>query len=155
MALRENLLPIVKDKASRSKLDYRLVDAIVKTESNYDIYAVRYEPKFSSNVISEKYAKINATTNLTEQQLQKFSWGLCQIMGATARWLGFQGPLPYLCEPNTNLIWGCRYLAKLKNEYGTLEYIISAYNQGSIRRLEDGKFSNQAYVDKVLSNFSS
>lgn len=153
---RDKLLPSVKEKAAKFNLDFRLVDAIVQTESAYNIYAIRYEAKSTHHVIPEKFARINFTTVATEEQLQKFSWGLCQIMGSTARWLGYQGPLPYLCDIDTNLQWACRYLAKLRDDHGgVVEQIIASYNAGSVRRDSAGAFVNQGYVDKVLNAYKA
>ena len=155
MEQREKLLPLVKEKSTRYSLDYRLLDAIIQVESNYNIYAMRLEDKAKNFVIPAKFAHINFITIETEVALQKFSWGLCQVMGATARWLGFQGPLPVLCEPETNLNWCCRYLCRLRDEYGgILENVIAAYNGGSIRRNSTGEFFNQTYVDKIIKIYT-
>lgn len=149
-ANREKFLQLVKDKSAKHNIDWRLVDAIVQIESNYDMYAARFEIKSAHCVIPDKFAKINLTTIATEEVLQKFSWGLCQIMGSTARWLGFQGPIPFLCDPDINLTLACRYLAKLKEDHGVLEHIVASYNAGNVRRTSDGKLINQEYVDRVL-----
>lgn len=143
-------LPLVKDRSNRYGIDCKMLDAIIQVESNYDIYAMRFESKMKSSVIAANFAKMNSVTTATEEILEKFSWGLCQIMGSTARWMGFQGPMPLLCDPDVNVNLGAKYLARLKEQHGVSDAIISAYNAGSIRRLTDGKFKNQAYVDKVL-----
>lgn len=38
-------------------------------------------------------------------------WGLMQISGATARGMGYRGPLEGLLDPDTNLTYGVLYLA--------------------------------------------
>ncbi len=147
---RERLVPQIKKVADRYSLNPKLVEAIAFVESTFNQWAIRFEPKSRSNVIPHKFATINLTTDITEETGQKFSWGLLQIMGSTARWMGYHGPLPLLCDVDTNLIWGCRYLSKLKDDFGVTENMIAAYNAGCVRRNQDGKFVNQAYVDKVL-----
>ncbi len=155
MELREKLLPLVKEKSGKYQLDFKLVDAIIQTESSYNIYAVRFEPKSTGLVIPSKYARINFTTEESELTLQKFSWGITQIMGSTARWLGYQGPMPFLCDVDTNLNWACRYLSKLKSEHGVNDQVIASYNAGSPRRKPSGDFVNQEYVDRVLKIYNS
>ncbi len=150
MVNRENILPLVKEKAAKFNLDPLLLDAIIQIESAYNVYAVRFEEKSIYKVIPEKFARMNFITTKTEETMQKVSWGICQVMGSTARWLGFKGPLPMLCDPGINLNWACRYLSKLRDEHGLIENIISAYNAGSVRRDKQGLFSNQEYVNKVL-----
>ena len=84
---------------------------------------------------------------------QQISWGPMQIMGAVARERGFCQCFPELCSFDDGVHWGCAHLMWLAERY--LEDdgwpgVISAYNQGSPRRNDDGTFCNQAYVDKVL-----
>jgi soluble lytic murein transglycosylase-like protein len=150
MEFRENLLPQLKLVASDYHLDYKLVDAIIQVESAYKVLAMRFEPKSKSLVIPAKYARMNLVTEDTETTLQKFSWGLCQIMGSTARWLGFKGPLPLLLESNINFRWACEYLRRLEDEHVIVENVVASYNAGSVRRTPTGEFVNQYYVDKVL-----
>lgn len=72
-----------------------------------------------------------------------------QIMGATARWLGYDGALPALYKPENNLFWGCKYLGRLQDKYGEGDEMVASYNAGSPRKNADGKFVNQYYVDTV------
>ena len=96
------------------------------------------------------------------------SWGPMQIMGATARWLGFKGTfLSELIEPEVGIEYGCKYLANLKRRFSGnsknncnqvddiaifCDKKISAYNAGSPRKKADGTYVNQKYVDKVLNS---
>jgi soluble lytic murein transglycosylase-like protein len=82
------------------------------------------------------------------------SYGLAQIMGGTARWLGFNGALPALYKPENNLYWACSYLSYLKKKYGGGDELIAAYNAGSPRKGNDRKFLNQYYVDKVKEYYN-
>jgi hypothetical protein len=89
----------------------------------------------------------------TEILMQKTSWGLMQIMGATARSVGFDGWLPELTDAKTNVRTGTAYLALMMGRHYKrhgLPGVIAAYNAGSPRTRPDGKFVNQSYVDKVL-----
>ena len=45
-----------------------------------------------------------------------------------------------------------KLIKKLQKRYTQEDEIIAAYNAGSARKLEDGSFRNQDYVDKVYKN---
>lgn len=136
-------------------LDQRLFAAIITVESAWRSYAVRFEPNFDLSGIEADIphmAKENAVTQDTERMLLKFSWGLGQVMGATARWCGFFGPLPQLCEPYVGALWAARYLERLVKKYPNRTDAIAAYNAGSPRFTKSKEYVNQAYVDKVLKH---
>ena len=141
---------LIYSKAIDAGLEPFMVAAIVYQESKGFVYAVRYEPDFKWTHRVEHFAKYQRITVETEMNLQKQSFGLMQIMGGTARWLGLDGALPSLYKPENNLYWGCKYLSYLKDKYSGYGYV-SAYNQGSARiDPKTGKFANQEYVDNVL-----
>lgn len=74
-----------------------------------------------------------------------------QLMGGTARGLGFEGHIAELVDPATGLEYGCRYLAKQMTRYPAIPHAIAAYNAGSYRDSNgDGFADNQDYVDKVM-----
>lgn len=146
-----SIIQIVNTIASDHALDPSLVLAICEVESSFIAKSARYETKFSYLWKPEQFA-INASAAAieTERQLQKFSWGMMQVMGATARWLGYQGFLPDLCDVKTGILYGCKYLHNLGREYPNMKDQIAAYNRGSVKRLENGDYTNQIYVNKVL-----
>jgi soluble lytic murein transglycosylase-like protein len=147
-------LNLIYAKAVDFDLDAMIVAAIVWAESKGFVYAVRLEPKYRYLYYPEKFAKKNNITVETEINLQKQSYGLCQCMGGTARWLGYTGALPALYKPENNLYWSCKYLAFLKKQYGPgYEPVVSAYNQGNPRVDRDKKYTNQKYVDEVFSAY--
>ncbi len=100
---RDQLLPLVIETAKKYRIDPAMLDAIIVTESAYNPWSIRFEPDFKPTTIPNGFAKKNGITAETEGQLLKFSFGLCQIMGDTARRLGFCGMLTSLCDPGTNL----------------------------------------------------
>lgn len=98
---------IVKKEAEINNLDPYLVMSIIKTESNFNRYA-----------ISSKQAK-----------------GLMQIMDSTANdiksSLGENIDISDIFAENTNIKLGCKYLASLINRYNGNYYLaICAYNAG-------------------------
>lgn len=146
---------LIEKIAKRHDLPVSLVSAIVRVESGGNPWAIRYEPQFYERYIAPKAMKAKAPCSAqTEGRMQATSWGLMQIMGATARETGFNGVfLSELCDPEMGLDWGCRYLAKLFKRFGGQgdEAVIAAYNAGSPRKQSDGLFVNQVYVDKIRS----
>lgn len=140
--------PEITAAAEKNKIPPVLVAAIVMVESSGQPHAMRFEPHFRWLKDPKYYAGRLGITVETETALQKMSFGLMQIMGGTARGLGFDGYLTELTNPRENLKWGCQYLAQHFARYPWHE-AIAAYNAGS-PRYEDGRLVNVAYVDKVL-----
>lgn len=145
---------LVRDIAKQHGLDPDFVLGIVKTESSWNPWAVRYEDHWKYFVDPTKWAVKNGISVETETELQKFSWGLPQIMGGKARELGYTGPLTELVVPSVVMPYSCQFLKKLLDRYKAYEYVAAAYNMGTpiIDRVT-GKFRNQTYVDKVMANY--
>ena len=148
---RESLLETVHMVAMENGVHPFILDALIQVESSYDTLAIRYEPLSKSESIPKKYAKINMISEDTEIILQKMSWGLAQVMGSTARWLGYSGNLMLLAiDPSLGLKWACAYLDHLHEKFHEGDLVIAAYNAGTPRRNPDGSFKNQRYVDAVM-----
>jgi soluble lytic murein transglycosylase-like protein len=124
-------LAAAKEQAGICAIDYKLVAAVCEQESSWLPFSIRYEPGFLAKYVAPIYnaCKISAT----EAYARSFSWGLMQIMGQTARELGFTGEsLAELCDPETGIEFGCRKLAAcLKNAGGDQTKALPAYNGGS------------------------
>lgn len=153
--VRTQVLTELQTEAKELGLEWRVIDAIIHIESSWNPWACRYERQFTYLQEPEKGAKKARTSLDTEKTLQKCSWGLMQIMGGTARWLGYTGPLTALCDPEVGMHWGMIFFQHLCSEYIKLDDQIAAYNAGSVRRNADGEYVNQAYVDKVLAVLST
>lgn len=153
----------VNHYATRNGLPTRLVDAIIEVESDGNPYAARHEPHYRwlwdvskglpyrATDTPDQFPSILPASSHTEYHLQKTSLGLMQIMGATARQMGFHGPfLTALCDADTGVEYGCKYLAHLNRRFGGrgLDAVVAAYNAGTPRRYA-GVFVNQDYVDAV------
>ena len=148
---RAKYLPMVRDLSDEYDIYHKLVGAIITVESNWEPLALRFEKDFNYLTIPQKYAKKNKTSLDTEIALQRFSYGLCQIMGGTARWLGYEGALLDLLDVETNLRWALKHLANLEKTYEESSDVIAAYNAGSPRRKSSGEYVNQTYVNRVMS----
>jgi soluble lytic murein transglycosylase-like protein len=83
------------------------------------------------------------------------SLGVCQTKLSTARMESFEGSAQQLLEnPLVNAIYAAKYLSRQIRRYdGDICSAIAAYNRGTAKRLEDGSFSNQRYVNRVISRW--
>ncbi len=143
-----DFLPIVTKLCSERSLDSDLICALIQTESAWNPYAVRFELSFQFIENPAVHAKRNGITQKTERYLQKFSWGLGQIMGGTARGLGYRGPLTQLVDPEVNIELIGEYFIKRCLRYSDEQKQIAAYNAGSVV-MQNGRFINEDYVLKV------
>lgn len=79
--------------------------------------------------------------------------GLMQLMPATAAWLKVSDPL----DPEENLRAGVSYLASLREQFGTLELALAAYNAGpgNVRRYKGVPpfAETQSYVRSVKAHY--
>lgn len=90
-----------------------------------------------------------------------FVYGLMQVRGATADLMAQEGLMPYvgdwerLIEPEQSIMYGSAYLRWQRDRYaGKLNrdrWMLAAYNAGTAF-YQNGKFTNQGYVDKVLND---
>ena len=146
------LLPLssIKVSAKRYDVDPALVAALVWQESRGRRFATRYEEFYRWTNDVARHAKRHMITYSSEEYLQKQSYGLMQMMGGTARYIGFTDPLPTLFDTDTNLDWGVKYFKTLVDRYRSTPDAISAYNQGSPRKDASGEYRNQKYVLSVL-----
>lgn len=140
---------IIRAEAIEAGVPWELVQAICQVESSLNPWAFKPEPKYRWFV-----GRVDAMSE-TEKWGQQISWGLMQVMGAVAREHGFTGWFPKLCEPSVGLHYGIRHLLRFHDRYRNWPDAISSYNQGSPIKLEDGRYKNQAYVDKVLREWDA
>ena len=112
--------------ASKYGLDVAMVCAVCEQESDWNPWAVRYEPAFY-----ERYIFAMSSLTATEMRSRAMSWGLMQIMGQTAREFGYEGTfLSELCDPDMGVDVACRKLQKCFEAHGADENGLLAYNGG-------------------------
>jgi len=133
----------VKKVSEEYGLDWKLVYAILMQESMENEKAVRFEKEFFKRYLDK------LDLPMMEKLKRSFSYGLMQIMGQTAREIGFQDDFEYLFNPETNIRWACKYLKKLFDELKSEMLVISAYNCG-ISKPKQGIIPNPDYVSSVL-----
>lgn len=144
---------LVVETAGKYALPAWIVRAMVARESAGNTLALRYEPDFYERYLKGKtpnYRPGGCSWD-TERIGRAMSWGLLQVMGETARCNGFRGWFAELCLPAVGLMWGCIYLARLRNKYlsrGGWPGVLRAYNGGP------GNWDNPAnhYPDDVLAH---
>lgn len=123
-----------------------VIVGICKTESSLDIMAFRFEPGFYKQYKDKITPQLDALA-------ASASYGLMQIMGQTARELGFSGDFSRLFIPSINLEYGIKYFRKqLKRYDGDIDAALAAYNAGSARKDPDGTYKNSYYITKVKKN---
>lgn len=128
-----------------------LVLAMCWVESKFDQFAVRTEKDYQWVWRVPEYAKKMRISIDTEQALQSMSFGVMQVMGATARWQGFdQSILLLAADPELGFHYGLKYIRHQMGRYrNNEEKAIAAYNAGHAD-YKDGKLKNQDYVNEVL-----
>jgi len=194
---------LAREAAGRYGLDPRLICALCEVESSWKPWAVRHEagyewlagfnkaeprdmPVSFMDIKQQwwkphpKLARIMPLYSVdliqTELLAQQTSWGLMQIMGATARERGFadnnyhynasnKGWLTELCDPQVNLEWGCRHLRWMLDHAGSFNIrastqwqnadLAAAWNGGArimefVNAKPTGRYKNQSYVDRVV-----
>jgi soluble lytic murein transglycosylase-like protein len=114
---------------------------MIEREDQGNPWAVRYEPGFLARYVMPQYKA--GKLDITETYCRAMSWGLLQIMGETARELGFEGKyLSELCDPPVGIKFGCLKLAAcLKRTKGDINAALEQFNGGD----------NLNYAAEVLS----
>lgn len=129
------LIALARQKASKYGLDGDLVCAVCEQESQWDPWAIRYEPGF--------FKEYEATMNvgISEKIARATSWGLMQVMGQTAREFGFKDAfLSLLCDPECGMEFGCKKLSACMGKTdNNVDAALLRYNGGA----------NPAYSEQV------
>lgn len=135
---RDDIIDLVRKTCG--SLDPALICAIIEQESGFDPWAIRYEPAFYT-----RYVEPITGLSATEAHGRAFSWGLLQCMGQTAREVGYKGPFPQLCSPETGIVIGCQvFSGKLARAQGSIHQALLFWNGGS----------NQVYPDQVMARIA-
>ncbi len=128
-----SLAGIVREESKRYNYDWKLILAIIRTESQFD----------------------------TRARSHKGARGLMQVMPSTAEWLSPKMGLKYagrdsLYDPEYNVKLGTRYLNMLHKRFGNMEKAIAAYNRGPdglARYLRQGREYPPAYLVRVMDYY--
>ena len=137
---------LIQTRAALHGLNPAVILAQATCESALNPWAARHEPQWAHLLKVDHFALTNTISQATERIMQMTSWGLMQVMGAVARELGFAGPLPSLCNPETGLDLGCIKMKLLMSKHKELPKALAAYNAGI-----SGTPAGEAYAKKVLA----
>lgn len=142
---------IIKSCANEYCLDERVIRAVISIESDWRIYAARYEPGYLWTYEVKRMSEIVGCTTETMKIMQKTSYGLMQVMGAVyLEYADKEGEVTSplcLVTPALGIRYGCMHLASKANTYTNPLDLYAAYNAGSVRKV-DGKYVNQRAVSK-------
>jgi soluble lytic murein transglycosylase-like protein len=132
----KSLLPLVNEASAKYIVPVALILAHMKQESNFDAYAIRYEPAINDASI-----------------------GLMQVLVNTAKTIDSTATLSKLYDKRYNIGIGTQYIRKQLDRYSDIKDAIAAYNAGTAYEDENGKYVSssgndvQVYVDRVYSNY--
>ncbi len=149
----------VHNNCAEKGIDVRIFTALIQQESGFDPWATRFEPHYYERHLKNKnktelvgYVPLLIPTFRTECTHRATSWGLCQILGDTARGLGFKGRfLSQLLQPEVNIGLGTSYFAMLLKRVKE-EDKITKYRTALLRWNGGGDLS---YPDKVFGHIQS
>lgn len=117
---------LIETSAASLAIDYSIFASIIYAESEGNKWAHRFEPQFYEDHLKDLtrttlsgYVPPHLPNIATELRDRAYSYGLCQILGETARSkLHFNhDDLSELFEPELNVMLGATYLAQLIAEY--------------------------------------
>jgi soluble lytic murein transglycosylase-like protein len=124
-------------KKLSGSLDSSLVCAVIEQESGFDPWLIRYEPGFYST-----YETKLKLPSITEATARAMSWGPMQVMGESAREVGYLGPFAQLCDAEVGVNVGCEVLRlKFAKASGDVRQALLYWNGGS----------NPKYPDEVMA----
>lgn len=116
---------------SRYPVDPLLLAALVRAESSFNPRARRHEPEYQRRYVTGS-SRWEPARRLgwSDEQLAT-SWGLTQVLGATAWSMGWHEPPAAILDPATNLTLGAKYLHQRLERYdGDVKRALIAYNGG-------------------------
>ncbi len=149
-----NLQILINSK--KNNLDERLVKAITQTEIinkhlyKYQKLHIAYESHLRK---SAWYTNAIKNSPYKGQKIAYCSYGKMQVLYGVAYSMGFRGHPYELNNDKVCFYYGCLLLRDFKKKYRRRTDFISAYNQGRPRRLSNGKYRNQRYVDTVFREY--
>jgi soluble lytic murein transglycosylase-like protein len=141
---------------NKFKVSVPLIRAIISQESKGNFWATRYEHHLKkANWYQRALKGLDYIVDF-----HYCSFGLMQIMFATARSFGFMGSPFKLYNPEIGIKYGVKMLKSLMKRYkGRIHDVVAAYNQGNNRFYDVNKngikdkgenYYNQEYVDSVM-----
>lgn len=131
--------------------------ALVKTESDFNPLAQRYEPGYPYLYSVKELCEIVGCSRSTMEAAQRTSYGLTQVMGAVAYEYGFREWPAELFKYEYCLEYACKHTRRLNDKFEVkekdFETSYAAYNAGRPRKVE-GRWVNASAVSRFLEQLS-
>jgi hypothetical protein len=157
-----SFLDVIDQKCKFHDVNPYHIIALIKTESNGNHLACRYEANFKWTYKIEEFAKKISATKDTIEILQKTSFGLGQVMGVhffelktTINYLEIYSWPTILFDVNVNLEYTIMIWKKKFEKYGLEpDTAYAAYNAGCVfyKNKNSFEYVNQSAVDKYMEN---
>ena len=145
-----------------SKMGREITILIWKNENKYDFLIKQAEKKYGVPMslikgIIAKESSFRSNAIRQEPRIRDASRGLMQVLGRTAKALGYTDKPEDLLIPAVSIKYGTKLLNQnIKIAKGNVKNAVSAYNAGFSRkrkgdgkRNKNGRLINQDYVDDV------
>lgn len=138
-------------------VDPEILSSIIYVESGGKVYAHRYEDEFYYKYIRpltrdtlSGYVPARIPTLDTEKRDRAYSYGLCQILGETARSILHvtHDDLWEILDPELNVLLGATYIATLLEQYAWIEDVNARY-VAAVARYNGRGAAAQLYQEKV------
>ena len=128
LSTNQSRLAFVTPYAMKYGLEPAIVAAVCEQESDWNPFAVRFEPAFEARYIKPALPAAPTTAELCEAM----SFVLMQIMGEVAKEFGFAGRFfTQLCDPDVGVNFGCKKLQRCFIVHGNIDdTALLAYNGG-------------------------
>ena len=146
--------------ANNSKIAPNLFVALILNESSGNALATRWERKFFIRYISDKPLEsiggnqprdIDFYQEQAERLARAYSWGLCQVMGQTAREFGFRGRYLWeLLDVDTNVKLGAQIFAHKRERVIKTNPLISEAETERLTLLAYNGGADLEYPDRVI-----
>lgn len=152
----ETLSKLVASFSQQTGVDPHIALAMIEIESGNQPWTFRYEPNNAWTYFPDRFSKALNLGLDSERVSQDTSYGLTQIMGSTARSMGFRDYCSKLFRVDLNLFYGLSYLKKCLLRYDDLFDAVASYNAGVAKKeWIDGQwiYQNQYYVNRFKNAY--
>lgn len=152
LILRSDRMKAVDKYSKKEGIEKALIKAIIKKESSFWPFAIKEEMFLKK---APWYVRtLNRLGYINNYQF--CSYGFMQVLYGIAKSYGFKGYPFDLFDPDNNIKYGVMHLKWLFKRYkdkDDIKDVISAYNQGSNKKDDNGDYCNKQYVDHVYDYY--
>lgn len=151
--IQQNINYYIEYYSKKYKVEEALIRAIIKKESDFETNAIRYEPGLMKDVPTNAWYRRLLTKEEQKDPYCFSSAGLMQTLYGIAKIYGFKGTVFNLFNPKYGIAYGVLHYKKIADRYNNIKDAISAYNQGTNRKRDNGEYHNQGYVNLVIKYY--